>query len=264
MRIICKRGALIGLIVAFLGLVPMTLLAQDTPGDPLAKVEAVIERYEEARQDFITKYRAASKEERATLERPKVDPYLVELVGLADGSPGTEAAAKAWMMVMQLAPQGSDDKLIGVAIETLVRDHASSDATASLGSMIERSARAIGSEPALGYLRQLVEQAPKGATQAGGLLALAKTLNGEDPAEGSAGEKELIAALERVQSDYPELTDSRDRSYAEMAGGMAFERKYLKVGLPVPDITAADLTGVEFSLSDYRGKVVLLDFWGNW
>ena len=25
-----------------------------------------------------------------------------------------------------------------------------------------------------------------------------------------------------------------------------------------------DLAGVEFKLSDYRGKVVFLDFWGHW
>ena len=25
-----------------------------------------------------------------------------------------------------------------------------------------------------------------------------------------------------------------------------------------------DLDGVEFKLSDYRGKVVFLDFWGDW
>jgi hypothetical protein len=31
-----------------------------------------------------------------------------------------------------------------------------------------------------------------------------------------------------------------------------------------PDIAAEDLDGVAFKLSDYRGKIVLLDFWGHW
>ena len=38
----------------------------------------------------------------------------------------------------------------------------------------------------------------------------------------------------------------------------------LRVGKEAPDIVAKDLDGKEFKLSDYRGKVVLLDFWGNW
>lgn len=31
-----------------------------------------------------------------------------------------------------------------------------------------------------------------------------------------------------------------------------------------PQIAGLDVEGVAFRLSDYRGKVVLLDFWGNW
>ena len=38
----------------------------------------------------------------------------------------------------------------------------------------------------------------------------------------------------------------------------------LRVGKEAPDIAGADLNGKEFKLSDYRGKVVLLDFWGHW
>jgi hypothetical protein len=38
----------------------------------------------------------------------------------------------------------------------------------------------------------------------------------------------------------------------------------LRVGKPAPEIKAGDLDGKEFKLSEYRGKVVLLDFWGNW
>lgn len=38
----------------------------------------------------------------------------------------------------------------------------------------------------------------------------------------------------------------------------------LMVGKVVPDIVGEDTDGKEFKLSDYRGKVVLLDFWGHW
>jgi hypothetical protein len=34
-----------------------------------------------------------------------------------------------------------------------------------------------------------------------------------------------------------------------------------KVGSPAPEIQGVDADGVAFKLSDYRGKVVLLDFW---
>jgi hypothetical protein len=37
-----------------------------------------------------------------------------------------------------------------------------------------------------------------------------------------------------------------------------------QVGVSAPEIEANDLDGKRFKLSDYRGKVVLLDFWGNW
>ncbi len=36
------------------------------------------------------------------------------------------------------------------------------------------------------------------------------------------------------------------------------------VGRPVPDFTVADTAGVRHSLATYRGKYVLLDFWGHW
>jgi hypothetical protein len=35
-------------------------------------------------------------------------------------------------------------------------------------------------------------------------------------------------------------------------------------GKPAPVTHGKDADGVAFDLSDYRGKVVMLDFWGNW
>lgn len=46
--------------------------------------------------------------------------------------------------------------------------------------------------------------------------------------------------------------------------GPEFIEKHLQIGMVAPDIEGEDLEGVPFKLSDYRGKVVVLDFWGDW
>lgn len=38
----------------------------------------------------------------------------------------------------------------------------------------------------------------------------------------------------------------------------------LAIGKIAPEIEGTDVNGMPFKLSDYRGKVVLLDFWGDW
>ena len=38
----------------------------------------------------------------------------------------------------------------------------------------------------------------------------------------------------------------------------------LEEGKTAPEIEGPDQDGKTFKLSDYRGKVVLLDFWGHW
>jgi hypothetical protein len=38
----------------------------------------------------------------------------------------------------------------------------------------------------------------------------------------------------------------------------------IRVGQLAPDIQGQDLDGVEFKLSDFRGKIVVLAFWGHW
>jgi len=52
--------------------------------------------------------------------------------------------------------------------------------------------------------------------------------------------------------------------YAAPAARTAFMISALSVGRTAPDITGTDLDGQTFSLSDYRGKVVVLMFSGDW
>jgi peroxiredoxin len=46
--------------------------------------------------------------------------------------------------------------------------------------------------------------------------------------------------------------------------GILFKLENLSIGAIAPDIEGEDVDGVKFKLSDYSGKVVMLDFWGDW
>jgi peroxiredoxin len=48
------------------------------------------------------------------------------------------------------------------------------------------------------------------------------------------------------------------------AGRKISDRPLLEPGCPAPDFAFRDLEGKKHRLRDYRGKVVLLDFWGTW
>jgi cytochrome oxidase Cu insertion factor (SCO1/SenC/PrrC family) len=47
----------------------------------------------------------------------------------------------------------------------------------------------------------------------------------------------------------------------EKARAELFQIRHLSVGKEAPDIEGEDQDGKRFKLSDYKGKVVLLDFW---
>lgn len=51
---------------------------------------------------------------------------------------------------------------------------------------------------------------------------------------------------------------------AEEPEYVAYDPALLEIGCVAPDIEASDLDNVVFKLSDYRGRVVVLDFWGDW
>lgn len=51
---------------------------------------------------------------------------------------------------------------------------------------------------------------------------------------------------------------------AQRAKGKVFAAENLQVGMVAPDFTGKDVDGEPISLSDYRGKVLVVDFWGFW
>jgi cytochrome oxidase Cu insertion factor (SCO1/SenC/PrrC family) len=59
------------------------------------------------------------------------------------------------------------------------------------------------------------------------------------------------------------VPDYTGATVVERAKAELFAIHNLSVGSEAPDIEGQDQDGKRFKLSDYRGKVVLLDFWSS-
>lgn len=69
-----------------------------------------------------------------------------------------------------------------------------------------------------------------------------------------------FAGLGMAQSN----TAEKPAPPAEGKSSTEAKKPKFSIGSEAPDIVGVDQEGKEFKLSDYRGKVVLLDFWGYW
>jgi hypothetical protein len=55
-----------------------------------------------------------------------------------------------------------------------------------------------------------------------------------------------------------------DGTMGQFAKRALFAMRHLSVGKPAPEIMGDDVNGRSFKLSDFRGKVVMISFWGHW
>lgn len=69
--------------------------------------------------------------------------------------------------------------------------------------------------------------------------------------------------LVKVQKEYP-LVPYKRTYLVRATQNELFELRHLAIGKTIPEIETEDTEGKKFKLSDYRGKVVLLVFWGTW
>jgi hypothetical protein len=169
------------------------------------------------------------------------------------------------------------------ALDLLAERHISSE---RLGPACDRIARtpSLASEK---LLRLLLEKSPHLTARAQACYHLAQLLEGElrvlkqlrqqpelagrvlqyygkEYGQHLAALKEtdLTAELEIV---YERLVKSfADAKAGEIGQNALFRIRHLSVGRVAPEIKGRDIAGKAFSLSDYRGKVVVLTFWGHW
>jgi hypothetical protein len=73
--------------------------------------------------------------------------------------------------------------------------------------------------------------------------------------------REAEVFFEQAVEKYGSVKIPGGGTVGEKARAELFEIRHLRVGMEAPDIEGEDQDGKRFKLSDYRGKVVLLDFW---
>ena len=83
--------------------------------------------------------------------------------------------------------------------------------------------------------------------------------------------KEALAELDKIEhpATLPEVYEAKAQLYSRMhewekAAEYRLRAAELTLGKPAPDFTLKDIGGKTVSLKDFRGKVVLLDFWATW
>ncbi len=182
---------------------------------------------------------AALKRVEKDIKAPEAGDLLTA-IAISRNSPSS--SAKATELLIDNFP---DHKGIEQICQVLGRGQ-SPEAAATLKVILEKSSQPrIKAAAALGLAKALAAQ----VDQSGDDLAKADKTAAE-------AEKYLRMVIDQLGKDNPDQIKEAQRDLKVW--------RSIRVGKEAPNITAVDLDEKEFKLSDYRGKVVLLDFWGNW
>jgi thiol-disulfide isomerase/thioredoxin len=84
-----------------------------------------------------------------------------------------------------------------------------------------------------------------------------------DPAAAVRKVKEAEDLLEKVAARYADVWHRQQMTLGTLARKELHGVRHLSVGKEAPDAAGEDLGGKVHRLSDYRGKVVLLNFWSS-
>lgn len=196
---------------------------------------------------------AAGKPVAAISMRPDFAPLVVKAKEGAAAFAGTDDAVPFLLFVVQNG--GNKDDMVE-ALDTLTSKHVDHAGLAELGQMIAFLPRIVPADKAATFTERLGKSA-NADVRAWTLLAKHQETIEKADRDGDAyktAKAELqkaagLAADARLKGEIQSAIDTREK---------------FGMGNTAPDIEGKDLDGVAFKLSDYKGKVVFLDFWGDW
>lgn len=229
------------------------------------RVNAVIEDYRAAQQAAYEAYAKAKPEDKNRVYReklPKVEDYAKRLWPLVDEKPSDPGAASALSWIISADRGGGDSS--ARAFELLLAHHIDSEAAGNAAQSLTYS----DGPAVLNFLQRVLDESKSTVARGKACYALAqvtrRSVGGATEEERQRAEAKAEKLFERVVSEFGETPLYRGMTMGEKAKGDLFEIRNLGIGQVAPDISGEDIDGVAFKLSDYRGKVVLLDFWGDW
>lgn len=250
--------------------------------NPAAELEELQAQFQQAQQEFYALFKEDTAPEEigrllADRERNPRFRFLPRFEDLARRAAGTDTAVAAWVQVFALAETAEDKRAV---IETLARDYIGSQAMEGLASNLRYAWYELGLGTTTRALRHMMAESPHGAVRAAASFTLACILMDAPGWKDSAAAADAgIGAFQQPEEGDPAAARDREEArallvalgqkypqtrYAKQAEGYLFELDRLQIGMVAPDFEAEDQDGVKFRLSDYRGKVVVLDFWGFW
>jgi hypothetical protein len=257
-------------------------------GTPAEQVKELIAEHEKAITALRWLYKAAkTEEEREKLVCVDPQPYARLLLDIAEKNPKEDCAVDAliWAYRHARSPKAKAILLrdhllhpkIGSVCMPLRHDHDPAILAAFKKILAENTNKESQAQAAVALGMQLRGNAAvaRAMRKPGSTPADLEKNFGKElfallaKADPEALEKEAESLFERVVKDktYAETTipvDDERLTLGNLAGRELFEMRYLQPGKVAPDIVGEDIDGKPMKLSDFRGKVVLLDFWAFW
>jgi S1-C subfamily serine protease/peroxiredoxin len=237
------------------------------------KVEQVLNEYQRAHEEYtieLNRLKAGNPtraEAESFLKKNPAVHYVPKLLQLGNANRKTKIAFQAYVMSCILL-KGTDPKatnrFLQQATEALLADHIQEKYLAGVALAMTT----IPQHDTKGFLRSLLQKSPHREVQAFACLALATNLQQQsnekpDSHAAAAADKEIATLLTRITHDFGDVPLG-GKPLSELAKPLLYEKEHLRIGIAAPDIVGTDGEGKDFRLKDYRGKVVLLVFWGDW
>jgi hypothetical protein len=234
--------------------------AGNHPSTPAGEYQALVKEHQAAMEEFGNAYQRAKTDadrEKVAAKYPQPDKYAPRFLALARKNPKDPAAIDALVWVAVNSRSGAE---FDEAMKLLTADYVGSD---KLGQVCQSLVYSSSPESEK-FLRLVLEKNPNKEVQGMACLSLGQLLKRQSGNEGrSASEAEKL--FEQVVAQYGDASSSTGRgTLADAAKAELFELRNLAIGKTAPEIEGEDVDGKKFKLSDYRGKVVVLDFWGDW
>jgi hypothetical protein len=225
---------------------------------PAEDYQAIEKEYNQAQEEFskiISRAKTEAEQQKAFEKYPSPDKYAGRFLKIAEQNPKDPAALDSLIWIVSRATYAAE---ADTALKLLTEQHAASDKIGQVCQSVVHSQ----SKRAEGFLRAVLETNSHREVLAKATISLGRRLKANEAESGTAA-TEAEKLFERVVEKFADI-QGYERTLGEEAKSELFEMRHLAIGQVAPDIEGEDVDGKRFKLSDYAGKVRVIDFWGDW